>query len=228
MLTASGPLKILLIDDHPIVRMGFVALLSQLGGPVEVHEAENSSQALDQARAHCPNVALLDLSLAGELGLKLIGSLRDAAPGMAVLVVSMHDERVYAERALRAGALGYVMKQTAAKSIVQAIHSVCTGQIWLSDEVRRTMIERLAKRPNSDNWNRLSALSDRELQVFRLLGQGLKKADIAVRLNLSPNTIETYRMHIKQKMQIATGAELYRVAFLHCQDENSSDLGSGI
>lgn len=218
----NTPMDILLIDDHPIVRLGLVALLAQLDQPIQVHEADDSAGALALALCHSPAVALLDLSLAGELGLNLIGRLREAAPKMAVLVVSMHDERIYAERALRAGALGYVMKQTASKSIIQAIHSVCAGKVWLSEEMRHTMIDRMVKKSNPDRLDQLATLSDRELQVFRLLGLGLKKADIALRLNLSPNTIETYRMHIKQKLAIASGAELYRVAFLHVQDEKSA------
>lgn len=218
---APAPMRILLVDDHPIVRLGLVALLAQLGQPIEVHEADDAAGALALALCHQPRVALLDLSLSGELSLQLIARLREAAPGMAVLVVSMHDERVYADRVLRAGALGYVMKQTASQSIIQAIHTVCAGKVWLSGEMRDAMIDRMARRASPERQDKMALLSDRELQVFRLLGQGLKKADIALRLNLSPNTIETYRMHIKQKLSIASGAELYKIAFLYMQDEKS-------
>jgi DNA-binding NarL/FixJ family response regulator len=214
-------MDILLIDDHPIVRLGFGALLSRLGHRIRVHEAGDAAQALALAACHKPAVALLDLSLAGMLGLDLIGQLHAVVPRMAVLVVSMHDERIYAERAVRAGALGYVMKQTAAKSIIQAIQTVCEGRIWLSEELRSGMIKRLLDKPDCGDLTRLATLSNRELEVFRMAGLGLKKAEMAARLNLSPNTIETYRLHIKQKLGLSSSAELHRTAFLHFQNENA-------
>jgi DNA-binding NarL/FixJ family response regulator len=214
-------MHILLIDDHPIVRLGFIALLNRLTQPIRVYEAGNANEALAVAAQHQPTVALLDLSLAGMLGLDLIGQLHAVTPRMAVLVVSMHDERIYAERAVRAGALGYVMKQTAAKSIIQAIQTVCEGRIWLSEELRNGMIKRLLHKPDLGDLTRLNTLSNRELEVFRMVGLGLKKAEMATRLNLSPNTIETYRSHIKQKLGLSSSAELHRTAFLHFQNENT-------
>ncbi len=221
MLNTPMPMEIMLIDDHPIVRLGFIALLGKLGQKLNVHEAENGAQAITLSAQHSPAVALLDLSLDGTLSLGLIEKLHAVAPKMAILVVSMHDERVYAERALRAGAQGYVMKQSAAKSIIEAIQTVSTGRIWLSEELRNNMIERMTQKKTAfGTRERLASLSDRELEVFRMIGLGLKKADMAIRLNLSPNTIETYRLHIKQKLGIGSGAELHRTAFLHFQDES--------
>lgn len=213
-------IDVLLVDDHPIVRLGFASLLGQLGKTVRFHEAEDVTSALKLAAEHNPAVALVDLSLAGVLNLNLIRVLHAASPNMAILVVSMHDERLYAERSLRAGARGYVMKHHAAKFIMEAVRTVCTGRVWVSEEIRRVLVDRIAAVPERGAWESLAALSDRELEVFRLIGLGLKKTEIAVKLNLSPNTIETYRMNLKSKLGITSGAELHRVAFLHFQNEN--------
>ncbi len=216
------PPAILLVEDHPIVRLGLTTLLRNLGQFLELYEAENEDQALAAATAHAPAIALLDLSLAGMLKLGTIGRLRAAAPSMSVIVVSMHDERLYAERALRAGARGYVMKQSAARCIVEAIRTVAAGRIWVSEAMRDRMLEKLSERKDTGGMERLNCLSDRELEVFRLIGHGFKKAGIASQLNLSPNTVETHRLHIKHKLGLATGAELHRMAFLLFQDENAA------
>lgn len=212
--------NILLVDDHPIVRFGFIALLKQMETGFIFHEADNAKQALEIAKERAPQIALIELSLAGTLSLDLIKRLRHIAPNMSMLVVSMHDERLYAERALRAGARGYVMKQIAAKVIAQAVQSLREGKVWLSEELRRDLVNRIADSGSSTKQNSFHSLSDREVAVFRLIGLGMKKGDIAKELKLSPNTVETYRSNIKQKMGIATGSELYRAAFLHSQGES--------
>jgi DNA-binding NarL/FixJ family response regulator len=223
MLNLPSEVKItdvLLVDDHPVVRLGFATLLARLGKKMQFHEAEDCESAVALAAKHAPKVALVDLSLGGVLELNLIKALRAAAPDMGILVVSMHDERLYAERVLRAGARGYVMKQQAAKYIVEAAQTVCSGRVWLSEDMRRLLIEKMVDAPNTEAPKSLDALSNRELEVFRLIGLGLKKADIAVRLNLSPNTVETYRVNLKSKLGVTSGAELHRLAFLHFQNEN--------
>jgi DNA-binding NarL/FixJ family response regulator len=212
--------RILLVDDHPIIRFGFIALLTRADSSLVFHEAENGYQALEAAKAHAPRLALVDLSLAGSLSLDLIKRLRQARPDMAILVVSMHDEKLYAERVLRAGARGYVMKQTAAKTIANAVECVLNGKIWLSDALRDDLVNRIGPTGAASRAGSFNALSDREATVFALIGKGLKKGDIAKELNLSPNTIETYRTNIKQKLGLATGAELYRTAFLQSQDDS--------
>ena len=210
-------MHVLLVDDHPIVRVGFATLLRQLGYPLAIHEAGDADQAIALCVEHCPRVALVDLSLGGDLSLDLIKRIRFVRPETAILVVSMHDERIYAERALRAGARGYVMKHNAAKSIVQAVREILEGQIWLSEDMRSMVLERFADRLDSSNRSKLESLSDRELEVFRLIGRGFKKSEIVQQLNISPSTIETYRANIKRKLGIASGPELYRQAFLHFQ-----------
>lgn len=209
---APQPATILLVDDHPIVRLGFATLLRQADATLVFQEASNAGEALDLAACQASSIALVDLSLAGTLSLELIKQLRAVAPAMAILVVSMHDERLYAERALRAGARGYVMKQVAAQSIADAVHTIKKGGIWLSDAVRNDIISRVAM-PALQGGG-LGSLSDREVAVLRYISQGLKKGDIAKRMNLSPHTVETYRTNLKQKLGIPNGAELYRFAFL--------------
>ena len=208
---------ILLVDDHPIIRFGFAALLGQFDNSFVFYETDNARGAMELAEVHRPRLAILDLSLAGILSLELIKRLRRMVPNMVVLVVSMHDEKLYAERALGAGARGYVMKQLAAKSIIQAVQCVLAGKVWLSEDVREDLVNRIAHTANSPNL--LHELSDREITIFRLIGMGMKKSGIAKELNLSPHTVETHRSNIKQKMGLSTGAELYRLAFLHSQDE---------
>lgn len=219
MLIASEEqaMEVLLVDDHPIVRVGFASLLDQLDRRLIVHEADDGVQAIQVCLNQSPDVALVDLSLAGELSLDLIKKIHSLRPKMAILVVSMHDERLYAERALRAGARGYVMKHNAAKSIVQAVRTICDGHIWLSDAMRSIVLEKLTDRSDSGNSNSLESLSDRELEVFRLIGRGLKKSEISMQPNIAASTIETRRVNIKRKLGIASGSALYRLAFLHFQ-----------
>jgi DNA-binding NarL/FixJ family response regulator len=210
-------IQVLLVDDHPIVRVGFAALLAQLGCQLTIYEAENADQAIVLCTEQSPRVALVDLSLHGELSLDLIKRIRFVRPETAILVVSMHDERIYAERALRAGARGYVMKHNAAKSIVQAVRTILDGQIWLSEDMRCMVMEKFADGFNSASSSKLESLSDRELEVFQLIGRGFKKSEIVQHLGLSPSTIETYRANIKRKLDTTSGSELYRLAFLHSQ-----------
>lgn len=212
-------MNILLVDDHPVVRMGFSVLLKQLDKSFVIHEAANRTEALELACLHTPTVTLLDLTFSDKVELSLIGELKAIAPDISILVVSMHDERLYAERVLRAGAKGYVMKHHAAQYIIEAVQMVMEGGIWLSDNMRAALASKSAGSSQTDSHEKLGSLSDRELEVFNLLGHGLKKAEIAGRLGLSANTIETYRGNLKQKLGIATGAELYRFAFLHVQNQ---------
>lgn len=215
---------ILLVDDHPIIRFGLLTLLGQFDKGFVFYESDTARGAMELAELHRPRLAIVDLSLAGTLSLELIKRLRRIAPDMAILVVSMHDEKLYAERVLRAGARGYVMKQLAAKSIIQSVQCVLAGKVWLSEDVREDLVNRIAHADAANRPDMSHALSDREITVFRLIGMGMKKSGIAKELNLSPHTVETYRANIKQKMGVTTGAELYRLAFLHSQDDTSLQI----
>lgn len=210
-------IDVLIAEDHPIVRVGFATLLGQLGQKLTIHEADHAGQAIALCRKYAPAVALVDLSLGGQLSMDLIRQIHTLRPETAILVVSMHDERIYAERALRAGARGYVMKHNAAKSIVQAVRMICEGKIWLSEDMRGIVLERFADRAPLSTESKIESLSDRELEVFRSIGLGLKKSEISEQLRISPSTIETYRANIKRKLGITSGGELYRLAFLHSQ-----------
>lgn len=214
----------LLVDEHPIVRLGLMTLLRQLDPHFIFFEADSQKLAIDQALMHSPSIAVVDLSLAGIGSFELIKKLQLASPGMPILVVSQHDEKVYAERAVRAGARGYVMKNTAAKLMCKAVQSVIEGKVWLSESLRDELVNRIAGADTILPSGHLHSLSDREMSVFRLIGMGLKKGAIARELNLSPHTVESYRTNIKQKMGIASGAELCRIAFLHSQKE----VGAGV
>lgn len=216
---------VLIVDDHPIVRFGFIALLRQMDASWVFEEAEGAADAMEALRRASPRIAIVDLSLAGALSLDLIKRMKAASPSTSILVVSMHDEKLYAARALRAGARGYVMKQVAAKSISKAVLEVLQGRVWLSDEARADMVDRIAD--GSDAALGFHSLSDRELAVFRFIGAGMRKGEIAREMKISPNTVETYRSNIKQKMAVASGADLYRVAFLHVQAEGASKPTAG-
>lgn len=211
------PLSFLLADDEPIVRLGVMSVARALDPEAVFYEAVSHRSALDIALAERPSLALIDIGLSGSPRFDFIKSLREAAPTTPILVLSSHDERLYAERALRAGARGYVMKRSSAERIGLAIGAVLRGRVWLSDELREELVNRIAASGDHPIVGDEGSLTDRELTVFRLIGQGLKKGAIASALNLSPNTVETYRSHIKRKMGIADGAELSRIAYLRSQ-----------
>lgn len=218
-LTDTKAITILLVDDHPVVRMGFQTLLKMDNDRYVFHDAENHSEAIELAVKHTPHAILLDLNLAGTVDFSLIEEMKTASPGSRIVVASMHEERLYAERAIRAGAHGYLMKNHAAHNIAKAVSTVLEGGTWLSPAMHKQLMARLLNTDRSNEWEKISSLSDRELEILRLLGLGLKKSELASRLNLSPNTIETYRTNLKRKLSISTGAELYRFAFLHFQNE---------
>ncbi|QDD65590.1 response regulator transcription factor [Herbaspirillum seropedicae] len=222
-LIAGALMRILLADDQPILRMGLMALLRQIGKHVVFHEADTHLDVLSIATQHSPHIAVMDLSLSGIFTFELIKNLKKHAPGTPVLVVSMQDEMFYAERALKAGARGYAMKNWSNQTLLQAVNAVSQGKVWFSEQFQNRVIEKMITGGEIPAQG-VSALSDRELMVFRMIGSGLRKSDIARRLNLSPNTVETYRSHIKQKLGVETGVELSRIAFLHLQEEQTLSL----
>lgn len=216
----AADISLLLVDDHPVVRLGYATLLRKSNGAFVFHEAGDRAEALALASRHQPRAILLDLNLSDAVELSLVGELHAKAPGAAVLVVSMHDEQLYAERALRAGANGYLMKNHAAQSISIAVQTVLDGRVWLSREMRQALM------PDTDGAAHraepTASLGAAEREVFRLLGQGLKKAEIAARLGIGTDAVDLCRTAIKRKLGIATGSELYRAAFLQCRNEDGS------
>lgn len=212
--TQTKSCRIVLVDDHPVVREGLARLLSSRPGITIVGGAENAGEGIDLVRKHKPDLVILDMSLAKSDGLELVKQIKAEMPKMPMLVISMHDETVHAERVLRAGARGYLMKKEPSEKIFAAITQVMSGEIYVSDRVRQAMIEAsvCGKRPIHEGGSSLDHLSDRELQVFQMLGNGIPTRQIAEQLHLSVKTIESYRENLKTKMNLRSGAELVQRA----------------
>ena len=210
--TRSRVSKVLIVDDHPIVREGLSALISTQSDLEVCGHAEGATEAIRILEAKKPEVVIVDISLQDSSGLDLIRQIRAREENICILVSSMYDESLYAERALRAGAMGYINKQEATRNILTAIRRVLTGKVFLSDRMSDRLLERVVGSANSPDQSPVEALSDRELEVFSLIGNGLTTSEIAERLNLSVKTIETYRQRIKEKLALRNAADLARHA----------------
>ena len=199
--------KVLIVDDHPIVREGLDRLLSRQEDLVVCGQAEDASQALSLLETARPDLAIVDISLASGNGLDLVRQMRAKNTEIRILVSSMHDETLYAERALRAGARGYINKQQATEKIVEALRRILDGRIYLSDRMTDRLLSRVADTSEQKKIS-VDRLSNRELQVLERIGNGLGTAEIATRMNLSVKTVETYRQRIRQKLSLKNGAAL--------------------
>ena len=204
--------KILVVDDHPIVRRGLTDLINHEEDLVVSGQAEGAHQAMEAIREQKPDMAIVDISLKGTSGLELIKDIKTRYPDLPVLTLSMHDESLYAERALRAGAKGYIMKQQATEDLIMAIRKVLAGHVYVSDLVTTRMVGKVVAGGPDVGASAIDRLSDRELEVFGLIGRGHGTRQIAERLHLSVKTVETYRAHIKRKLHLANAAELLRYA----------------
>lgn len=204
--------RIFLVDDHPIVRKGMIELINQHPDLDVCGEASNVDEARRLLDELAPDLVILDIGLQGASGMELLSFLKNHYPDLATLVLSMHDEALYAERALRAGARGYVMKHEATTRLQAAIRRVLEGRIYVSERMTDRMLERATHGEDAGTGNPLEKLSDRELEVFQLIGQGLRTSQIAESLCLSVKTIETHRAHIKEKLQLSSAAELVKHA----------------
>jgi DNA-binding NarL/FixJ family response regulator len=204
--------RIYIVDDHPIFRQGIALLLNQQPDLVVCGESETAHEALDQIGKVHPDLVVVDITLRGTNGIELMKSIRAQFPKMPVLMLSMHDESLYAERALRAGARGYVMKQEASDQVMTAIRKVLAGEIYVSPTMASQMIHKLVESPNSASTSPIHRLSDRELEVLQLIGQGHGTRQIAEELHLSVKTIESHRAHIKEKLNFKTAPEMVRFA----------------
>ncbi len=203
--------KIFLVDDHPLVREMLSSLIAQQPDMTVCGEAEDAVQALKGIAAARPQIAIVDLSLKESSGLELIKQIKLRHPQVAPIVLSMHDEKLYAERAIRAGARGYVMKRESTRQIVAAVRAVLAGKLWLSETVSDSFARRFVGEPKPSG-SALESLSDRELEVFNLLGQGLQTRQVATSLNVSIKTVQAYCARIKQKLQLSSASELLREA----------------
>jgi DNA-binding NarL/FixJ family response regulator len=205
--------RVLIVDDHPIVRHGLSQLIGRQPDLEVCGEAANATEALRLVETSRPDVAIVDISLNGDNGIQLIEQIRDLYACVKVLVSSMHEEKSFAGRCIRAGALGYVSKREAITKVVEAVRRVQRGEIVFSPDVEKRLIQRSAVGLPLD-CNPIETLTDRELQVFEMIGQGLNTQQISRKLGLSPRTVETHRVKIKTKLNLANSAELGRRACL--------------
>lgn len=204
--------KILIVDDHPIVRQGLADLIDHEKDLVVCGQAEDAHEAMKLIKQTGPDMLIVDISLSDTSGLELMKDMKVQYPELLILALSMHDESLYAERALRAGARGYIMKQKGTETVIKAIRKVLSGQVYVSDKMATKMVRKLVGRKADTSLSPVEALSDRELEVFLLIGQGQGTRQISELLHLSVKTIETYRSHIKEKLNLSNASELLRYA----------------
>ncbi|HVH66719.1 MAG TPA: response regulator transcription factor [Gemmatimonadales bacterium] len=207
-----GPGRVLIVDDHPLMRRGLVQLVAQEPDVDACAEAADATAAWTEAERLRPDFMVVDLSLRESEGLELIKGIRARYPEVRVLVLSMHDEKLYAERALRAGAAGYVQKQESPETVLQAIREVRAGGVYLSPTMAARILHRLVGQTTVMERSPLDTLSDRELEVLDLLGEGLSTRAMATRLHLSEKTVQTHREHLRAKLHLESRAELLRYA----------------
>ncbi len=204
--------RILLVDDHPMMRAGLSQLINRQPDLFVCGEAGDPASASQELQRTQPDLVLTDISMPGRSGFEFIKDLLAESPERRILVVSMHDEVIYAERALRAGARGYVMKEAGGENLLAAIRQVLTGQIYLSPKMASRMLENLSSKRPRGSESPIEKLSDREFEIFRLVGSGKSTRDIATQLHLSPKTVDVHRGHIKEKLQLKDSTELVRYA----------------
>jgi DNA-binding NarL/FixJ family response regulator len=211
--------RILVVDDHPIVRQGLALLINRETDLVVCGEAEDAMGAMHVLASARPDVLLVDLSLAGPDGIDLLKNIRTTHPTLPVLILSMHDELIYAERALRAGANGYIMKQVATEKVLGALRRVLGGEIYVSDRIANRMLKHYLTGPTTAKNSSVAELSDRELEVFRLIGEGHATRQIAEELHISIKTVESYQAHIKDKLSLRSARELMQHAIQWAMNE---------
>ncbi|MBI5689323.1 MAG: response regulator transcription factor [Verrucomicrobia bacterium] len=204
--------RILLVDDHPFMRAGLRQLIDRQPDMAVWAEAGNPAEAFRHLAGEQPDLVLTDLTMPGRSGLEFIKDLRAAHPDVAVLVISMHDEGVYAERVLRAGARGYIMKEAGGENLLAAIRQVLRGEVSVSQRMSARILDALSSGRPRGSHSPIERLTDREFEVFQLIGQGKSTRDIAVQLHLSPKTVDVHRSHLKEKLGLRDTTALIRHA----------------
>ena len=211
--------KIIIVEDHEVFRLGIKELINHEPDLIVCAEADNVNSAEKLIDEMTPDMAIIDITLKNSNGLDLIRTINTSFKGIKILVLSMHDELLYAERALQAGAQGYIMKQETSKSIVKAIRHILTGNIYVSDTIMENLLNRVRSGQDPVEKSAVHTLSDREFAVLRSIGEGRSTGEIAEQMSLSVRTISTYRERIKEKLQLKNAAELVRYA-IHWVEDN--------
>lgn len=205
-------IRVLVVDDHPIVRQGLSQLINQEPDLMVCGQAEDARTALDAIDPSQPDILIVDVSLDGPDGIELLKTIRANDSRLPVLILSMHDESLYAERALRAGANGYIMKQEATERVLVAIRQILGGEVYVSERMAKKMVQQFIGGSGVSKRSLIDELTDRELEVFRLIGQGHGTRQIAEELHLSVKTVESYYAHIKEKLFLKNARELVQHA----------------
>jgi len=204
--------RVLVVDDHPIVRQGLALLINREPDLIVCGEAEDARTAMQAIPLVRPDILVVDISLNGPDGLDLLKDIRARYPVLPVLILSMHDESIYAERALRAGAQGYIMKQEASEKVLLALRRILGREIYVSERVSNRILQRYIGSPGEARPSSIADLTDRELEVFRLIGEGHSTRQIAEELHISVKTVESYQSHIKEKLSLRNARELVQHA----------------
>jgi DNA-binding NarL/FixJ family response regulator len=218
--TNEKKIQVLIVDDHPVVRDGLVTIVNHERDMNVCGQAEDAYQALKAVTELKPDIVVTDISLKSSDGIELTKNIKTRYPELPVIIFSVHDESIYAERALRAGAHAYMMKETVSENIIKAIRTVLNGEIFVSDKILKKFLHNIAGGKADAAKTPMEHLSDRELEIFRLIGEGLKASQIAKQLHLSVKTIETYRTRIKEKLGLVNASELlqYSIRWAKSQD----------
>jgi len=211
-MNGSGKMRVFVVDDHPIVRQGLSQLINREPDLWVCGEAEDARTALDALGPAKADIVIVDVSLDGPDGIELLKTIRSRDSKLQVLMLSMHDESLYAERALRAGANGYIMKQEATERVLIAIRQILSGEVYVSDRMSQKMMQQFIHRSGAARSSPMAELTDRELEVFRLIGHGHGTRQIAEELHLSVKTVESYYAHIKEKLTLKNARELVQHA----------------
>jgi len=208
----DGVARILIVDDHPIVRQGLENLINHEKNLKVCGQVDSAYQAMEAIKTQNPDMIIVDISLKEKNGLELIKDIKVSYPNLPILALSMHDEALFAERSLRAGAKGYIMKQQATDNVIKAIHKVLNNQLYVSDKMAAKMMNKLVTGKTQVGVSATDCLSDRELEVFLLIGKGHGTRQISDQLHLSVKTIESYRAHLKEKLKLDSASELLQYA----------------
>jgi DNA-binding NarL/FixJ family response regulator len=224
---SNNMIRVMIVDDHPLMRSGLTTIINTEQDMMVIAEASSAREATQLLKTQQPDILVMDLTLEDFGGLELIPQIRALYRDIPILVLSMHEEGLYAERALRAGARGYIMKREGADKLISAIRTVVQSKVWVSTSMSEKMLGRFVKGDLGSMTDPLSLLSNRELEVYELIGRGLVTRDIADRMCVSIKTVESHRDHIKRKLRLASGAELVQHAMQWILHEGTKAAGRG-